>query len=101
MQTVGQVATATGVSVRTLHHWEQVGLVTPVGRGTNGYRSYDDSDVARVRTVVAWRGLGLSLDDIRVLLESGVSTDVLQERLELLDTEAARLARMRAAVVRA
>ena len=100
MHTVGQVAAATGVSVRTLHHWEQVGLVTPAGRRTNGYRSYDESDLARVRSVVAWRELGLSLDDIRVLLESGAPTGLLEEQLRALDDETARLQRMRAAVVR-
>lgn len=99
--TVGEVAASTGVSVRTLHHWEQVGLVTPAGRRTNGYRVYDDTDVARVRSVVAWRQLGLSLDDIRVLLASGVTTAVLEEQLRLLDDEADRVARTRAAVARA
>ncbi|HUR52117.1 MAG TPA: MerR family transcriptional regulator [Mycobacteriales bacterium] len=101
MQSVGQVAAATGVSVRTLHHWDHVGLVSPAMRRPNGYRAYGDDDVARVRTVVAWRELGLSLEDIRSLLQSGATTAVLEEHLQLLETEGRRVARMRAAVERA
>ena len=92
---IGEVARATGVSVRTLHHWESVGLVSPSRSGS--YRSYDESDVARVRSVLAWRALGLSLDGIR----NGATTAQLEQQHALLVAEAARVAAMTDAVRRA
>ena len=100
-RTVGQVARATGVSVRTLHHWEQVGLIAPTVRRDNGYRAYDEGALTRIRAVLAWRELGLSLDDIRVLLDGGAATEVLEEQLALLEEEGRLVAQRRAAVVRA
>jgi DNA-binding transcriptional MerR regulator len=98
---VGDVARATGVSVRTLHHWEEVGLVAPSGRTAKGYRAYADADVARVRSVVAWRELGLSLDDIRLLLAEGVTTARLEAQHARLVAEGERIASMAGAVARA
>ncbi len=98
---VGEVADATGVTVRTLHHWEHLGLVAPAARHPNGYRLYDDGDVRRVRTVVAWRELGLSLEAVRALLDGGATTEQLEQQLRLLEAEAGRIARMTAAVERA
>ena len=101
MHTIGEVAAQAGVSVRTLHHWEQVGLLPPPQRQGNGYRAYDDAALARVRAVVAWRELGLSLEGIRLLLESGATTELLEEQLKHLDTEQQRLDQVRRAVVQA
>jgi DNA-binding transcriptional MerR regulator len=98
VQTVGEVAAATGVSVRTLHHWEQVGLV-PATRQPNGYRAYAEDDVARVRSVKAWQELGLRLDDIKVLLDSPAN-QVLEEQLRLLTDEGRRITAMKRAVRR-
>jgi DNA-binding transcriptional MerR regulator len=100
-QTVGQVARAAGISVRTLHHWEQVGLVRPSGRTANGYRAYGAQDVERVRKVLAWRELGLPLADIRALLEGGATTAQLHGHLGALRAEGARIAAMTATVERA
>ena len=97
---IGKLARATGVTVRTLHHWEALGLVR-AARSSNGYRRYDDADVARVRAVVAWRELGLSLEDIRALLADGVTTARLEEHRDRLAAETARLVAMSAAVERA
>jgi DNA-binding transcriptional MerR regulator len=66
---VGQVASLAGVSVRTLHHYDGVGLVTPRARTAGGYRLYDDRDLARLRDVLAYRELGFSLDQVRTLLD--------------------------------
>jgi DNA-binding transcriptional MerR regulator len=66
---VGQVASLAGVSVRTLHHYDEVGLVRPRARTAGGYRLYDDRDLARLRDVLAYRELGFSLDRVRTLLD--------------------------------
>jgi DNA-binding transcriptional MerR regulator len=70
MLTVGQVAREFGVTVRTLHHYDEVGLLSPSQRSPSGYRLYTESDVLRLRHVVAYRRLGFSLDDVSAVLEA-------------------------------
>ena len=71
--TVGQVAESFGVTVRTLHHYDAEGLVVPSTRTHAGYRLYTDADLTRLATVVTYRRLGMSLDEVRALLD-GVGT---------------------------
>jgi DNA-binding transcriptional MerR regulator len=66
---IGQVAALAGVSVRTLHHYDDVGLLTPTGRTPAGYRRYDDADLARLRDVLSYRELGFSLEQVRSILD--------------------------------
>jgi DNA-binding transcriptional MerR regulator len=65
---IGQLAEATGLTVRTLRHYEAVGLLGPVGRSESGYRRYRAEDAERLYTIVALRRLGLSLAQIRATL---------------------------------
>lgn len=67
--TVGRVADLVGVSVRTLHHWDAIGLVHPSGRSWSGYRLYDAEDVARIHRVLVYRELGLALAQIGAILD--------------------------------
>ncbi|WP_193103370.1 MerR family transcriptional regulator [Brachybacterium sp. FME24] len=67
--TVGRVADLVGVSVRTLHHWDGIGLVRPNGRTWSGYRLYDANDVARIHRVLVYRELGLALAQIGRILD--------------------------------
>ncbi len=73
--TVGQLAELTGVTVRTLHHYDQIGLLTPAGRTGSGYRRYDAADLARLQQIVLYRRLELPLGDIAELLASGASPE--------------------------
>lgn len=66
---VGQLAKRTGLTVRTLHHYDEIGLLSPAKRTTSGYRLYDVSDVERLNRIVALRQLGMSLDEIRRCLD--------------------------------
>jgi DNA-binding transcriptional MerR regulator len=68
-RTVGAVAELTGVSVRTLHHYDHVGIVVPSVRTAAGYRGYTDADVERLHLVLTYRAAGLALDEIRALLD--------------------------------
>ena len=68
-RTVGNVSALTGVSVRTLHHYDHIGLVVPSVRSPAGYRGYTDADVERLHLVLVYREAGLPLDEIRVLLD--------------------------------
>lgn len=67
--TVGRVAELGGVSVRTLHHYDQIGLVQPSARTTAGYRAYSASDVERLRKVLAYRRLGFGLREVANLVD--------------------------------
>jgi DNA-binding transcriptional MerR regulator len=70
MLTVGQVASEFGVTVRTLHHYDEIGLLVPSERSLSGYRLYTDADLARLRQVVAYRRLGFSLERVAAVLAS-------------------------------
>ncbi len=65
---IGQVAALTGVSVRTLHHYDHVGLVQPAERTEAGYRRYTEHDVLRLQQVLTLRYLGFGLGEIGDLL---------------------------------
>lgn len=67
--TVGRAAALVGVSVKTLHHWDEVGLVRPGGRTAAGYRVYSGADIARVHRVLTYRELGFELAEIGRLLD--------------------------------
>lgn len=83
--TVGQVADEVGVTVRTLHHYDQIGLVRPSERSRAGYRLYTEADLQRLQHVVVYRRLGFPLDQIGEILAAGADV-------------AAHLRRQRAAV---
>jgi MerR family transcriptional regulator, thiopeptide resistance regulator len=97
---VGEVARLAGVSVRTLHHYDEIGLVRPSRRSAAGYRLYDDGDVDRLQSVLAYRELGLPLDRIGALLdEPGADVGAhLRRQRELLLTRIDRLRRVVAAI---
>jgi MerR family transcriptional regulator, thiopeptide resistance regulator len=67
--TVGALAALTGVSVRTLHHYDHIGLVVPSVRTPAGYRGYTDADIERLHLVLVYRSVGMPLDEIRALLD--------------------------------
>jgi DNA-binding transcriptional MerR regulator len=68
--TVGQVADVFGVTVRTLHHYDEIGLLTPSERSRAGYRLYTDDDLTRLQQIVVYRRLEMPLDEIATLLDS-------------------------------
>ena len=67
--TVGEVAKLAHVSVRTLHHYDELGLLEPSERSGAGYRLYTDEDLDRLQTVLFFRELGFSLEEIRELID--------------------------------
>jgi hypothetical protein len=70
--TVGAVARLAGVSVRTLHHYDQIGLLTPAGRSAAGYRLYSLADLDRLHRILFYRELGFPLDEIVQLMADPV-----------------------------
>lgn len=63
--TIGELARATGLTVRTIRYWSDEGALPPVTRSTGGYRLYDAASVARLEPIRTLRELGLGLDDVR------------------------------------
>ncbi|MGC4762550.1 MerR family transcriptional regulator [Micromonospora sp. DT46] len=71
--TVGQVSTRLGVTVRALHHWDDIGLARPSLRTTAGYRLYTAGDLERLHRIVVYREIGLGLDSIRAILDDSTA----------------------------
>lgn len=67
---IGEASELTGLSVRTLRHWDQVGLVVPHGRSDSGYRLYTSADLELLRIVRFMKPLDLSVEEMRDMLES-------------------------------
>ena len=67
--TVGEVARLAGVTVRTLHHYDRIGLVRPGARTSAGYRTYDAHDLDRLQQVLLYRELGFPLEEVATLLD--------------------------------
>jgi MerR family transcriptional regulator, thiopeptide resistance regulator len=66
--TVGAVARMAGVTVRTLHHYDAIGLLRPGGRSEAGYRRYTEADVERLQRILFYRELGFGLDQVGAAL---------------------------------
>jgi DNA-binding transcriptional MerR regulator len=80
--TVGRVAELAGVTVRTLHHYDEIGLLQPSTRTAAGYRAYSAGDVERLREVLAYRRLGFGLREIADLVDDP-ATDAVAHLLRL------------------
>lgn len=68
---VGDLAKLTGLTVRTLRFYDQIGLFSPSGQTESGHRLYDESDLSRLHQIVSLKELGLSLEEIRSALTEG------------------------------
>src|SRR5687768_4616007 len=66
---VSEVAHIAGISVRTLHYYDELGLLVPRGRTGAGYRLYDDDDLLRLQQILICREQGLALEEIRRWLD--------------------------------
>lgn len=67
---IGDVAQRTGLSLRTIRYYEEVGLVAPSARSHGGFRLYTEADIGRLALVARMKPLGFSLDEMRDLLEA-------------------------------
>lgn len=68
--TVKELARISGVSVRTLHHYDEIGLLKPAFVGENGYRRYRRPELLRLQQILVWRELDIPLREIAALLDS-------------------------------
>ena len=98
--TVGEAAQIAKVSVRTLHHYDEVGLLAPSSRSESGYRLYESGDLERLHQILLFRELGFALDDIRrIMLDPAFDrTEALRAQRSLLAEKAHRTEAMLAAI---
>lgn len=93
MRTVSQISRLTGVSVRTLHHYDAVGLLKPTEITEAGYRLYDDTALQRLHAILLYRELQFPLKDIQKMLDSPSfdASAALEQQIALLELERERL----------
>ena len=86
MRTVSEVSKLTGVSVRTLHYYDQIGLLKPTEMTESGYRLYDDAVLERLQYIMLFRELEFSLEDIRRILDRDHfnRNEMLEQQIKLL-----------------
>ena len=89
MKTVKEVSKLTGVSVRTLHHYDEIGLLKPTKVTDAGYRLYDDTSLGRLHSILLLRQLQFSLKEIREILDSpGFDPmEALDQQIQLLELQ--------------
>ncbi len=92
--TVNQLAKLAGVSVRTLHHYDHIGLLRPVSRTQAGYRLYQRDDLLRLQQILFFKELDFSLADIRDILDDPYFDEVkaLEDHRQLLEQRSKRIA---------
>lgn len=83
---VGDLAKLTGLTVRTLRFYDQIGLFSPSEQTEAGHRLYNESDLSRLQQILSLKELGLSLDEIKLLLEGGQIS-----ALEIVNLQMARI----------
>ena len=93
MKTVTEMAKLTGVSVRTLHHYDAIGLLKPARVTESGYRLYDDEALERLYLILLFREIGFPLKSIQGILEAPDydRNRVLEQQVELLKAKIAHL----------
>lgn len=89
MRTVNQVSKLTGVSVRTLHHYDAIGLLKPTEITESGYRLYDDDAICRLQSILFFRELQFPLKDIKAILDSPdyYPAEALNQQIKLLELQ--------------
>ena len=97
---IGQLAALAHITVRTLHHYDAIGLLTPGGRTAAGYRQYTGADLERLQRILFYRELGFALDQIAALLDAAPRHTLahLRAQHELIEERVDRLRAVAAAV---
>jgi len=89
MYTIGQICKSFGISRSTLLYYDSIGLLKPSMRTEGNYRVYSKEDVTRLEQIFLYRETGMSLEDVKTILDSPKSnlSDILEKRLESLNEE--------------
>jgi MerR family transcriptional regulator, thiopeptide resistance regulator len=96
----GELARDTGLTVRTLRHYDQLGLLSPLSRTEGGHRCYTGDDVRRLHRIVALRSLGISLEEIGALLDDEPDpVSLLRRQLDVVDERIRKAITVRARIL--
>ena len=89
MKTVSEVSRLTGISVRTLHHYDAIGLLHPAAVTKAGYRMYDDAALCRLQSILLFRELKFPLKEIKTMLDSPAfdPSEALAQQIHLLELQ--------------
>ncbi|MCG7345845.1 MerR family transcriptional regulator [Sporosarcina sp. ACRSL] len=93
MYTIGKLSKNTGVTVRTLDYYDEIGLIKPSAKTTGGHRLYNEDDVMRLERVLALKYMGFSLEQIKDILKNSTTTwqQSIEQQLEMVRREQERL----------
>ena len=96
MKTVHEVSQISGVSVRTLHHYDAIGLLRPTAVTEAGYRLYDDTALARLQSILLFRELAFPLKEIKRIMDDPQfdQATALEQQIGLLELQQERLSRL-------
>ncbi len=97
--TVGELSSLSGITVRTLHYYDEIGLLEPSGRTAAGYRLYENGDVLRLHRILCFRELGLALEEVAAAIDDEDRRgEILRRHREVLVTKRARIDAMLASL---
>ncbi|MCI8730387.1 MAG: MerR family transcriptional regulator [Lachnospiraceae bacterium] len=102
MKTVKEVSNLTGISVRTLHYYDEIGLLKPTGKSEAGYRLYDDKALETLQQVLFFREFDIPLKEIKVIMADPARdrNQILQMQREMLTAKKERMERLIASIDR-
>ena len=102
MMTVKEVSEITGISVRTLHYYDEIGLLTPSGKSEAGYRLYDEKALERLRQILFFREFDLPLKEIKAVMENPSldKNEILQMQRRMLLRKKERMEQLIASIDR-
>lgn len=96
IKTVKQVSELTGISVRTLQYYDEIGLLAPTKLTDSGYRLYDDAALGTLQQILFFKELDFSLKEIKAIIENPAfdKTEAYKQQKQLLETKRKRLDKM-------
>lgn len=96
MRTVKEISELTGISVRTLHYYDEIGLLKPTDKSEAGYRLYDDKALETLQQILFFREFDISLKEIKSVLDNPVleRNQILQSQKKMLEAKKERLERL-------
>lgn len=86
---VGELSKLTGLTIRTLHHYDEIGLLSPTSRTSSGHRLYDEGDIIKLQQIMSLKELDFSLDKIKEFLENPEYNpkEIIEMQIERLNQE--------------
>ena len=96
MRTVKEISEVTGISVRTLHYYDEIGLLKPTSKSDAGYRLYDDKALETLQQILFFREFDIPLKEIKAVIENPAleKNEILQVQRRMLVSKKERMERL-------